>query len=560
MSVLTLPDTIRQLAYLSEIRGDAEAAELRAAVQTLDRFSPAELDNLLQAARTGPFSALHSFSPSTVRAIREIALAGDEAASATMRIRIPWLLRRLLDLGTATHAEASTLVRDFGLLTISDLTTAIDDGRIAQLPEPLAQRLSASSHLLTEEWRSHTLGRAWEILAGVQSALTTHCRSIERTAFAGDTRRHEPLVTDLVLVAQTDDAAAVIDCLTRTPGVDDLLHRSGRRAIVGVQHVEVDLRFAGADHFGTVLFTATGTPRHVAAVTNRRRPGLCAREAEVYTRAGLAWIPPELRSASGEIERASTGRMPRLLERGDIRGDLHMHSTYSDGQDTIEAMVAAAAALDYEYVAITDHSANAAASRTVTLDQLARQRDEIGRVREQFPGIAILHGIEVDILANGRLDFDDVVLERLDIVLASLHDAAQQDGPALTRRCIGAIRHPLVNIITHPSNQLVGRRAGYPMDYEAIYAAAAETGTALEVDGAPSHLDLDGERARAAVAAGVTLTVDSDCHRCRALELQMEFGVGMARRGWVEPQHVLNTRPVAQVRAFVEAKRAGGRA
>ena len=229
MSVLTLPDAIRQLAYLSEIRGDAEAAELRAAVQTLDRFSPAELDNLLQAARTGPFSALHSFSPSTVRAIREIALAGDEAASATMRIRIPWLLRRLLDLGTATHAEASTLVRDFGLLTISDLTTAIDDGRIAQLPDPLAQRLSASSHLLTDEWRSHTLGRAWEILAGVQSALTTHCRSIERTAFAGDTRRHEPLVTDLVLVAQTDDAAAVIDCLTRTPGVDDLLHRSGRR-------------------------------------------------------------------------------------------------------------------------------------------------------------------------------------------------------------------------------------------------------------------------------------------------------------------------------------------
>jgi DNA polymerase (family 10) len=206
-------------------------------------------------------------------------------------------------------------------------------------------------------------------------------------------------------------------------------------------------------------------------------------------------------------------------------------------------------------VAITDHSERAAAARTVTRDQLARQREEIDRIRARFPQISILHGIEVEILPDGRLDFADAILEELDIVLASLHDPAGQDGPALTRRCLKAISHPLVNIITHPANRLVGRRGGYPLDYEAIYAAAVETGTALEIDGAPSHLDLDGEHARAAVAAGVTVAIDSDSHRARVLERQMQLGIGTARRGWVEARHVLNGRALSDVRAFVRDKR-----
>jgi DNA polymerase (family 10) len=161
----------------------------------------------------------------------------------------------------------------------------------------------------------------------------------------------------------------------------------------------------------------------------------------------------------------------------------------------------------------------------------------------------------VDILPDGRLDFPDALLESLDIVLASLHEAAGQDPATLTRRCLDAIRHPLVTIITHPANRLVGRRAGYPLDFDAVYAAAAETGTALEIDGAPSHLDLDGSHARAAVGAGVTVVIDSDCHRVTALERQMGLGIGTARRGRVEPRHVLNARPLAELRRFIAAKR-----
>ena len=241
--------------------------------------------------------------------------------------------------------------------------------------------------------------------------------------------------------------------------------------------------------------------------------------------------------------------------REDIRGDLHMHTNYSDGRDSLRGMIEASHALGYEYIAITDHSEHSAASRTLTLDGIARQAGEIARLREETPDMTILHGLEVDILPDGTLDCPDAVLETLDIVLASLHDSAGQTGRQLTRRCLGAIRHPLVTVITHPANQLVGRRPGYDMDYPALYAAAAETGTALEIDGAPSHLDLSGERAREAVEAGATVVIDSDCHRSRWLDRQMRMGVATARRGWVEPGHVLNTRSVAEVRAFVARKR-----
>ena len=236
-----------------------------------------------------------------------------------------------------------------------------------------------------------------------------------------------------------------------------------------------------------------------------------------------------------------------------------MHTTYSDGRDSLETMITGCHALGYEYIAITDHSSGAAASRTLARDDIAHQLEDIELLREQFPEMTILHGIEVDILPDGRLDFEDAVLERFDIVLASLHDHARQDASQLTRRSLAAIRHPLVNVLCHPANRLVGHFDGYALDFDALYAAALETGTALEVDGAPSHMDLDGERARAAAAAGVTIAIDSDCHRAPALARQMQFGVGTARRGWVEAGQVLNTRPLAEVRAFIAAKRRGRR-
>lgn len=498
------------------------------------------------------------FSPAVHWRILEAVRDEGELALRAGLAGIPRLLRRLVELSVLSTAEALALVRQLGILTVADLGIALDDGRVkAVFGEAFEHRLRQAPDTLEFETRALPLGRAWDLLDPVMAAIRDACPALGGVTPAGDIRRSEPLVSALVLVACASDPLAAVESICALKGLDDVLHRSGRRAILAYQQTEVDVRLAAPEDYGTVLFRATGTRPHIAALLERRPlPRLAAREEDVYAHVGLPYIAPELRQLDGEIEAAAAKALPALVDRAHIRGDLHMHTTYSDGRDTLASMVAACAALGYEYIAITDHSETAAASRTVTIDQLAQQRDEIARLREQYPGMAILHGIEADILPDGRLDFPDAILEPLDIVLASLHDAARQDARALTRRCIQAIRHPLVNVITHPTNRLVGRRVGYDLDFEAIYAAAAETGTALEIDGAPGHLDLDGAHARQAIRAGVTVTIDSDCHWAQQLGRNMRLGLGTARRGWVEPGHVLNTRPIAGVRAFIASKRA----
>jgi DNA polymerase (family X) len=471
--------------------------------------------------------------------------------------RDPYLLRRLVELGFATPHEATLLVRTLGVLTLTDLHAALDDGRLTRAGgEALAARLLYAAERIESDARELPLGRARDLLRGAIAVIAAAAPQIEALAPAGDVRRFEPVVSSLAIVGRAPDPRSAIDAFAGLPALSPVLHRGERRAIVTVQQTEIDVRIAAPDEYGTTLVAATGSSAHLTTLRQRLGAGrLLAREEDVYTRAGLQYIAPELRQGTGEVEAAGAGTLPDLITKDQIRGDLHMHTDYSDGADSLDAMVEASLALGYEYIAITDHSERAAASRTLSHTDLARQRDHIAAVRERHPAITILHGIEADIMPNGSLDFPDRVLETLDIVLASLHDSARQDPETLTRRCIQAIRHPLVTIITHPANRMVGKRAGYPLDFAAVYAAAAETGTVLEIDGAPSHLDLDGEHARAAITAGVTVSIDSDCHRANLLDRQMQFGIGTARRGWVEARHVLNARPADEVRAFVARKR-----
>ena len=409
--------------------------------------------------------------------------------------------------------------------------------------------------LLAENARAVSLGRAWDVLDPLLTEIAAACPGVQAIEPAGGVRRTEPIVAGLSIVGRAAVPSSAVDAIAALPLIGEILYRTTRRIVLTFMGHEIDVRIATPDEYGSLLFAATGPAAHVAAVQKRRGVRLAASETEVYTHAGLAYLPPQVRHTAGAMEAATNRRVPRLVQREDMRGDLHMHTTYSDGRDSLERMVMAAHALGYQYIAITDHSEHSAASATVTPSDLARQRDEIDALRDAAHGMTILHGIEVDILPSGQLDCPDEVLQRLDIVLASLHDSAGHSRRRLTDRCLAAIRHPLVSVITHPGNQLVGHRAAYDMDYDAIDAAAAETGTALEVDGAPSHLDLDGDRARAAVAAGVTLVIDSDCHRARSLDRQMALGVGTARRGWVEPRHVLNTRSIDDVLAFLARKR-----
>lgn len=464
---------------------------------------------------------------------------------------LPFLLRGLRELGALSPAVEQTLVRD-GILTLSDVELAVGERRASVG----AEGLRAAVETLAAERAPLTLGRACDVLDAFAAAVAAGSPELLELGVSGEVRRFEPLPRELLVVGRSAHPPAAVALIARLPGVTDVLHRTGRRVIVVFQGHEIDVRVATPDEYGTVLFTTTGPAAHVVDLHRRRGPRISASEEEVYAQAGLTYLPPELRGAADAIDAAVGGRVPRLVTRADIRGDLHMHTTFSDGQNSVREMVHACAALGYEYIAISDHSEHAAASRTLTSELLERQRDEIARLRDEYPRLTILHGIEADILPDGSLDCPDEILASLDVVLASLHERCGHDAKRLTARCLQAVHHPLVTIITHPANQLVGRRAGYDMDYAAIYEAAAETGTALEIDGAPGHLDLDGEHAREAVTRGVTVTIDSDCHRARSLDRQMQLGIGTARRGWVEPRHVLNTRPLRDVRAFVTQKRA----
>jgi DNA polymerase (family 10) len=336
--------------------------------------------------------------------------------------------------------------------------------------------------------------------------------------------------------------------------------------------VQVGVRLEASENAGASLLYFTGSAAHFAGLQARasalglrltstglhdadgtRRPA--ATEDDIYAALGLPTIPAEIRHGDNEIAAALAGTLPALVTREDIRGDLHMHTMWSDGRDSVAAMVDMCRALGYEYIAITDHSPHSAASRNLTTDGVKKQAEEIAALRAQYPDIAILHGCEVDILPDGRLDFSDKILERFDIVLASLHEGAGHGPDKLLQRYTAAMNHPLVTIITHPTNRIVPHRPGYQLDYDRLFQIAIDTHTVVEVDGSPSHLDLDGALARRAAAAGCVLSIDSDCHRSEMLDRQMRLGIATARRGWVEARHVLNTRPLEQVRAHIAAKR-----
>jgi DNA polymerase (family 10) len=282
----------------------------------------------------------------------------------------------------------------------------------------------------------------------------------------------------------------------------------------------------------------------------------CATEQQVYERLGLAYIEPELREDRGELEAARTGALPELIELDDIRGDLHSHTVASDGHNTIEEMALAARERGYEYLAITDHSASHGFGNDVSAEQLRHQIELVREANERIEGIELLAGSEVNILPDGSLDYEDALLEELDWVIACVHTSFGMSEQAMTERMIAAIEHPAVDAIGHPTGRLIERREPYAIDLDAVFAAAARTGTMLEINANPDRRDLSDINARAAARAGVTIVIDSDAHRTRTLA-NMRWGVATARRAWLTRENVANTRPWNELRLL--RKRVAGR-
>lgn len=510
-----------------------------------------------------------------LKRLRQMYEAGGWVLVESAIADMPADLRWLFESGAVTLEQLAAVHRALGATSAADLAAAIDDQRMRGAPGLDSTVESAIAGALPT-LRTHIpripLGRAVAIAEPILQQLRK-APGVQWAEPAGSLRRGQDLIGDIEFVVSTDRPGEVIDDFLRGHEVTRTLHRSARRLYVVIDRVQVGIRFPEPDNAGASLLYLTGSAAHFdalrahaqsigwrltssglhAAADGALRPA--PTEADIYSALGLPWVPPEIRQGDDEIAVAARGELPVFVAPEDIRGDLHMHSTYSDGRDSVDAMVDACRALGYEYMAITDHSPHSAATRSLTADAVKRQADEIAALRERFDDITILHGCEVDILIDGTLDFSDRLLEQFDIVLASLHERAGHEGDKLLKRYLAAMRHPLVTMITHPTNRLVPHRAGYDLDYDRLFEAAAETKTILEVDGAPAHLDLDGALARRAVAAGAMVSVDSDSHRTDTLERQMYLGIVTARRGWVEPRHVVNTRSIADLRALIAAKR-----
>jgi DNA polymerase (family 10) len=529
--------------------------------------SDADLEPLLE-------SQPEDIRPDALKLLRHMFDAGAWVLFESAVADLPADLRWLFESGTVTVAQMATLHSTLGVTTAADLGAEISRGQIRSLPgfdAATEEAIAAALPSLRATIPRLTLGQA----TTVAEAFLTPLRATPGVLWAepvGSLRRGRDTVGDIEIVAPTRDPGRAINAVLEGQEITRCLHRGRRRVYVITNRIQVGVRCPPPEHAGALQLHLTGSIEHLKQLREvalghgfalhpeglargGEQPMLSEAEDQIYSALDLPWIPPELREGTGEIERARRGSLPALVTGESIRGDLHMHTEYSDGRDSIEAMVKACVALKYEYIAITDHSPHSAASRNLSLDSVKKQAEEIARLRERYPQIVILHGCEVDILLDGRLDFSDRVLERFDIVLASLHEHGGQSPDDLMRRYLGTMRNPLVTLITHPTNRVLPQRPGYDLDYDRLFAAAHETGTVLEIDGAPAHLDLDGALARRAIAAGATVAINSDCHRAEMLARQMRFGLLTARRGWVEARHVLNTRSIAEVRAFIAAKR-----
>jgi DNA polymerase (family 10) len=417
------------------------------------------------------------------------------------------------------------------------------------------------------------LARALEIGEALAEGLERLGAPGTRVLLAGSARRRADSVKDIDLVAITTRPAPLAKSLAKLEQIESVSSagKAGARARTH-SGLPVDVRIGPPGQLGNLLQHFTGSGRHNAALREAAvRKGLHvseygilddatgatevhATEEEVYRRLGMAYIEPELREDRGELDAARAGTLPRLIELSDIRGDLHSHTIASDGHNTITEMGGAARELGYEYLAITDHSASHGFGDHVTPEQLLRQIELVREADARLEGIELLAGSEVNILPDGSLDYEDELLAQLDWVIASVHTSFGMGEQAMTERMIAAIEHPLVRALGHPTGRLIERRAPYAVDLEAVFAAAARTGTMLEINANPDRRDLSDVHARAAARAGVRLLIDSDAHRTSTL-LNMRWGLATARRAWLTAAQVANTRPLSELRALAKQPR-----
>jgi DNA polymerase (family 10) len=488
---------------------------------------------------------------------------------------VPDTLIEMMDIPGLGPKTLALLHEKFRIKNVDDLLRLIEKGSLGKLRgfgEKKIENLRRGIELYRSSKRRRQLG----MVLPLAEKLLDEARGmklVERADLAGSIRRGQETVGDIDLLISSRDGEEALREFVKLPAVKRATALGETRASVIIEgDLQVDVRAVPEESYGAALQYFTGSKQHsVHLRTIAQKRGLKINEygvfrgderiggeneQDTYSALGMKTPPPEMREDRGEIEAAMKGGFPKLIEEGDLRGDLHAHTTWSDGRSSLEEMVEAAAALGLEYIAITDHSPSSRIANGLDIDRLGRKIEEVEALRKRRGRRRprILMGAEVDILSDGRLDYPDEVLARLDVVVASLHGAFRQSKDRITGRLLDAIANPYAHVIGHPTARLIGSREPVEFDFERIIEAAAAAGVALEVSGSPSRLDLNDVMARAAGEAGALLAIDSDAHSAAQLE-QTRYGILQARRGWVEARSVVNTWPWMKFSRWLRRKR-----
>jgi DNA polymerase (family 10) len=498
-----------------------------------------KLDELLGTGRLGYYEQLQEEIPSGVIELLAIPDVGPKTA------KLLW--ERL---GIASVAEAERAARQGQLRHLPGLGVKSEAKILAGI-----QALHRRSDRIS-------LGTAWPVAQEILAALESDCPTVQRATAAGSLRRMKATIGDIDLLVASTEPQTVMEAFVSLPQVGEVSLRGPTKTSVILHNgLQVDLRVLPPERYGSLLQYFTGSKAHNVALRGLAQgQGLslseygfkrgeeeiiCAEEEEVYGALGLPWIPPEMREDRGEIEASQDGTLPELIELADIQGDLHIHTDWSDGAVSLAQMAEAARARGYRYAVISDHSHGLGVAGGLTVERLREQRAEIDRLNEEqrTSDFRLLQGAEVEIKADGSLDFPDEVLAQLDVVVASLHSGLRQERERITARLISAMRNPHVDVIGHPLGRIIGQREESAVDIDAVLEVAAETGTIMEVNAIPARLDLDDVHIRRAVEMGVKLAISSDAHNVESLAV-MAYGVATARRGWATARDVVNTLPL----------------
>ena len=513
--------------------------------------------------------AIEGIGDGTATKILEYLDTAAVEAHKALLDEVPHGLLELLKISGLGPKTVRVLWEQGGVTGLAALIEKLDSGAVEKLPRMGAKTVAnirESIAFAAAQGKRVRLGDALPLAERIVEYLR-RVRGTTRVEYAGSLRRGRETIGDIDVLASTARPDALHDAFGAMPGVLKVLVAGETKSSVRLESgMQVDLRVVDAASFGAALLYFTGSKEHNVVLRERavrmkmslneygmtgRRAVDAGTEASIYCALGLPFIPPEMREHRGEFALTET---PRLVEIGDIRAELHAHTVASDGRFTIETLAACAADRGYHTVAVTDHSPSSAQANGLSPDRLLEHIDAIHAANTEIDGITILAGAEVDILADGRLDYDDEILARLDIVVASPHSTLRQDPQTATKRLLAAIRHPLVHVLGHPTGRIVNRREGLNPDMTKLFEAAAEHGTALELNANSLRLDLRDIHVRAAVEAGATVALNTDAHRPEHFD-ELRYGIMTARRGWLEAERCVNTWSARKLMSWLRSKR-----